>query len=89
MYTAAGDGTVRVFDFESGVELLVYEIGGWTNADLSPDETQLLVSSSEGAAYIFPIWDTVEDLISYAKDCCLIYELTSEEREQFGLPTNE
>ena len=89
LYTAAGDGTVRVFDLDTGVELLVYEIGGWTNAELSPDETQLLVSSSEGAAYIFPVWETVDDLISHAKDCCLIYELTLEEREQFGLPSNE
>ena len=89
MYTASGDGTVRVFELETGVELLVYEIGGWIDADLSPNGTQLLVASTEGDAYIYPVWETVEDLIDYARDCCLVYELTPEEREQFGLPTNE
>jgi len=81
--------TARIFDVETGTELLVYEIGGWTNADLSPDSTQFLVSSTEGEAFIYPVWDTVEDLIDYAKDCCLVYELTPEEREQFGLPPSE
>ncbi|MFN2212847.1 MAG: WD40 repeat domain-containing protein, partial [Anaerolineales bacterium] len=89
MYTASGDGTVRVFDLETGAELLVYEIGGWTNADLSPDNTQLLISNTDGEAFVYPVWETVDDLIAYAKDCCLVYELTPEEREQFGLPPNE
>jgi WD40 repeat protein len=89
MFTAAGDGTVRIFDIETGVELLVYEIGGWTSADLSPDTTQLLVANTEGEAYIYPVWETAADLVDYARDCCLVYELTPEEREQFGLPPEE
>jgi WD40 repeat protein len=89
MFTAAGDGTVRIFDVETGVELLVYDINGWTNADLSPDGAHLLVANTEGEAFIFPVWETAADLVDYARDCCLVYELTPEEREQFGLPPEE
>jgi WD40 repeat protein len=86
IYTASADGTARVFEVATGVELLVYEIGGWTEATLSPDGTQFLISSGEGIVYIYPTWNTTEELIAYARECCLRYELTPEEREQFGLP---
>ena len=29
---------------------------------------------------------SVEELIAYAKSCCVLRELTPEERDQFGLP---
>jgi len=35
---------------------------------------------------LYPTWLTKEDLVAYAKECCLVRELTPEEREVFGLP---
>ena len=35
------------------------------------------------------VWQSTEDLIHYAYDCCVWRELTPEEREQFGLPEKE
>ena len=35
---------------------------------------------------VFPIWPSKEDLIDYACDCCVFWELTLEERQFFGLP---
>jgi hypothetical protein len=32
------------------------------------------------------VWQTTDDLIEYAKECCVFRQLTPEEREQFGLP---
>ena len=86
IYTASGDGTARVFDVTTGKELLVYNVGGWTEAALSPDGKKLFVYSGEGTGYVFPTWDNVETLVAYARECCVIRELTPEEREQFGLP---
>jgi hypothetical protein len=31
-------------------------------------------------------WQSTEDLIAYARECCVMRELTPEERQQFGLP---
>jgi WD40 repeat protein len=89
IYTSGGDGTVRIFEVDTGVELLVYEIGGWLEAAISPDGNQLLIPSGEGTVYVFPTWNSMDELVEYARECCLIHELTSEEREQFGLPPNE
>jgi hypothetical protein len=55
--------------------------------DWSPDGKSLLaVSNMNNQPYIFPAWQTTEDLIAYAKECCVWRELTPEERDQFGLP---
>ena len=39
-----------------------------------------------GLVQIFPTWHSPEELIEYAKECCLLRELTPEERDLFGLP---
>jgi WD40 repeat protein len=86
IYTASGDGTARVYDVMTGSELMVYEVGGWASAALSPDGKLFFVFSGEGVGYVYPTLANTEDLIAFAKECCLIRELTPEEREQFGLP---
>jgi WD40 repeat protein/serine/threonine protein kinase/DNA-binding XRE family transcriptional regulator len=86
IYTLAGDGTYRVFDANTGIELLVYETGGWPAGSLSPDGTQMLIGFNDGSTSIFPTWGTPEELIAYARECCVLRELTPEERELFGLP---
>jgi hypothetical protein len=50
------------------------------------DGERILVSSSDGTAKVYTVWESLEDLITYAKECCMISELTDAEREQFGLP---
>jgi hypothetical protein len=32
------------------------------------------------------VWRSTDELVTHAKDCCVIRELTPEERQQFGLP---
>jgi WD40 repeat protein len=86
LYTFSADGTARVFDLDSGVELLVYEIAGWVGGGLSPDGSQLLLASTTGEAAVYPVWQSLDELVAYAKDCCTQHTLTPQEREQFGLP---
>jgi hypothetical protein len=54
--------------------------------DWSPDGKRIVVSSSDGTAKVLPAWQTTQELIDHAKECCVVRELTPEEREQFGLP---
>jgi WD40 repeat protein len=86
IFAIGGDGTYRVFEAQTGRELLVYELGGWPDGALSPDGTQMLIATNDGKTSLYPVWLTTEDLIDYAKECCLVHELTPEEREVFGLP---
>jgi hypothetical protein len=51
----------------------------------SPDGSKVLLATGDGTTRIFPTWHNYEDLIDFARDCCLVRELTPEEREQFGL----
>jgi WD40 repeat protein/DNA-binding SARP family transcriptional activator len=82
------DGGARVWDAETGVELLrYYVLPGYNDAVYSPDGRRVLIASHLGTLKIFPTWHSTQELIDYARECCVIRELTAEEREQFGLPT--
>ncbi|MCP4543895.1 MAG: hypothetical protein GY832_42820, partial [Chloroflexi bacterium] len=90
--TASWDGTVRVWDIstaletgaKTGAELLRYPGSG---AAWSPDETRIAIASMDGSLKVLPTWQTTQELIERAKECCVVRELTTEEREQFGLPS--
>jgi WD40 repeat protein len=86
IFALSGDGTYQVFEAATGIELLVYEVGGWPCGALSPDGRQVVVGTNDGTTGLYPAWLTAEELKAYAKECCLLHELTSEEREVFGLP---
>jgi WD40 repeat protein len=86
IFAVGGDGTYRVFDAATGAELLVYAFEGWPDGALSPDGSIMVISTNDGKTSLYPAWQTKEELIDYAKECCLVHELTPEEREVFGLP---
>jgi WD40 repeat protein len=86
IFAVGGDGTYRVFEADTGVELLVYDLGGWPAGALSPDGARMVIATNDGKTGLYPTWLTTEQLIAYAKECCLVRELTPEEREVFGLP---
>jgi len=46
----------------------------------------LYMREGQGWFQIFPIWHSAQELIEYARECCIIRDLTPEERERFGLP---
>jgi len=87
--TVGGDGTGRVWEAETGVELIVYDVGGFASGAYSPDGTKVLLATGDGTTRIYPTWHSAEELIEYAEECCLVRELTPDEREQFGLPEVE
>jgi WD40 repeat protein/DNA-binding SARP family transcriptional activator len=87
IFTSSNDATARVWDATSGVELLRYDLEGWVEAALSPNETHIAMSMAPpGMLKVFPAWQTLEELIDYARECCVVRELTDAEREMLGLP---
>ncbi len=80
-------GNVLVWDAETGEEVNRYNVGGSiVFLEWSPDGTRVLTTGVFNAPDIHPVWQSTEDLIAYAKQCCVWRDLTPEEREQFGLP---
>jgi WD40 repeat protein len=86
--TGDANGEIKIWDVETGGTLLSFSVPiehFLFQLDWSPDGNHLT-----GAGYadieIYRVWQSKEDLIAYAKECCVVRELTAEERQQFGLP---
>jgi len=57
-----------------------FALGAW-----SPDGRAIAISYAKGDLAIYPAWESLEELIAYAKAHCVLRELTSEERARYGL----
>ncbi len=87
---ASGDlnGDIKIWDAETGVELLSFKspIGIFLfQLAWSPDGKYLTSANASSFTDIFRIWQTTEDMLAYTNECCVVRELTPEERQQFGL----
>ncbi|HVO72226.1 MAG TPA: hypothetical protein VMT24_19380, partial [Aggregatilineaceae bacterium] len=85
--TASLDRTIRVWDAATGNELFVLSghRDGVTYAAWSPDGARIVTASRDDTAKVWRIWLTTDDLRVYAQQCCLVRDLTPEERKQFDL----
>ncbi len=87
--TGDANGVVKVWDAETGAVLLSFSVpvGDFLfQLDWSPDGTRLTGVGVLASVEIYRVWQSTEDLISYTRECCVVRELASEERQQFGLP---
>jgi WD40 repeat protein len=85
------NNVASVWDIAAGAERITYEYeaGGLVMPAYSPDGSRVLIGNGVGEwgmVQVFPVWDSLEELIAYARDCCVVRELTPDEREVFGLP---
>jgi hypothetical protein len=55
------------------------------SVDWSPDG-KFIAADNSITLTIRRAWQSAEELIAYAKECCVWRELTPEERIQYGLP---
>ena len=78
-------GAIKVFDAATGNEIINYDIGEPASASWSLDGKQIAISDWNGYLTIYPAWESLEELINYARDCYVFRQLTPEERKQFGL----
>ncbi len=87
--TASRDRTARVWDVATGEELLTLTSGGSDplfNAAWSPDGTQIVTAAIDGHILLWNAWQSLDDLVAYAQQCCYLDQLTDAERTQFGIP---
>jgi WD40 repeat protein len=91
LLTVSNDGTARIWDTSTGAELLSYSFGPQlTSGVWSPDNKQIALSAVDGKIRIVDVlWNTTDELIAYARQCCLMRQLTADERELFGLPAEK
>jgi WD40 repeat protein len=87
--TASSDGTVKVWDAVTGANIFELFIAPHTSAAFSPDGSKILIAADDGTLRVYRHYRSHEELIAHAKECCIVRELTPEEREQFGLPPSE
>jgi hypothetical protein len=82
---------VLIWDAATGQVVNSYNVGfGPLHVTWSPDGTQLIaVGIGSPVPDIRPVWQSTQELIAYAKECCVWRGLTPEERQQFGLPPRE
>jgi WD40 repeat protein len=88
LLTVSNDGTARIWDTNTGAELLSYSFGPQlTEGAWSPDMKHIALGAADGNVRIVDVlWNTTDELIAYARECCLMRQLTADERELFGLP---
>ncbi len=84
--SADANGIVKVWDAATGEEVMKFQAPGTVlNVDWSPDGQSLIAAGFFNSPIIKRVWQSTDELIQYAKECCVFRELTAAEREQFGL----
>jgi WD40 repeat protein len=85
---------IYVWEVETGNIVSAWDmqalLGGFQGVEWSPDGNYISVQGMGVPMPIFRrVWQSTEELIDYAYECCVWRELTSAERELFGLPPLE
>ncbi len=84
------DGVVKVWDPETGSEVLGFRVPGIIiNVHWRPDGQYIIVSGEFLPPAIRRVWPSTQTLIDHAYECCVIRDLIPEERERFGLLLRE
>jgi WD40 repeat protein len=79
-------GNVKVWYATTGQEAMSFKgPGSVRSLDWSDDGHYLLIAGMFNTPFIKRVWQSTDELIQYAKECCVLRELTAAERQQFGL----
>jgi WD40 repeat protein/class 3 adenylate cyclase len=79
--------TIKMFDTFTGAEVFSAQVPKHIFAFLSPDGSRFAtLDPTGGPVKIFSIWNSLDELMDIARECCVFRQLTAVEREQFGLP---
>jgi WD40 repeat protein/DNA-binding SARP family transcriptional activator len=78
---------IGVWDVATLQQVATYPTGeSYANACWSPDGKWVAVGNPSGEIRVYPAWQSLEELVAYAKAHCVLRELTLEERARYGLP---
>jgi WD40 repeat protein len=85
--SADGGGFARAWDAASGDQILSFKLTNTLNSvDWSPDGRYVILATLDPEPKIYRVWQSTEALMRYAEGCCVWRELSTGERQQFGLP---
>jgi WD40 repeat protein len=85
-FLVGGSCGVRVWDAATLQQVATYPAGkGTSSGSWSPDGTAIAIGYTNGDLKVYPAWESLEDLVAYAKEHCVLRDLTPEERVRFGL----
>jgi WD40 repeat protein/DNA-binding SARP family transcriptional activator len=80
-------GTIKVWEASTGAEVLSFSVpAAAMSANWSPDGNYVIVAGYFNTPVVRRVWPSTDELIAYAKECCVQRELTDAERQQFGVP---
>jgi WD40 repeat protein len=82
---------VKIWRSETGEELFSFSLpGAPLTVGWSPDGQHIIVTGDGfNEPIIKRVWRSPEELIAYARECCVSRQLTQEERIRFGLPVDQ
>ncbi len=82
------NGMGYVWDFATGQVVQIFTNINTPSVDWSPDGKfiSIAITGNDPTLTMRRAWQSTQELIDYAKECCVMRELTPEERSQFGLP---
>jgi WD40 repeat protein len=85
------NGVAHIWEAATGEVVATWDmkgliVGGLNDVDWSPDGQCILLHGEGDLPFIRRAWQSTEELIDYAYECCVWRELTPAERQQFGLP---
>ena len=85
--SADDSGTVKVWEAATGAEVLSFTVpAAAMSVNWSPDGNYVIVAGYFNTPVVRRVWRSTDELIAYAKECCVTRELTDAERQQFSLP---
>jgi len=76
---------VRIWDTTTLEETMRYPAKDVAWGSWSPDGTAMAITVWNGDLKVFPAWESLEQLVAHAKDCCVHRALTPDERLTYGL----
>ena len=89
-FLVGGRHGVRVWDATTLQQVAAYpHAGDNSTGTWSPDGDAIAIGYTDGSTKVFPAWQSLEELITYAKEHCVLRELTAEERTRFGLQAHD
>jgi WD40 repeat protein len=85
--TSSSDGKAKIWDAQTGDDLLTLSdnTSALISADWSPDGSRVVTADLNGDIKIWNVWQTLDNLLTFAQDCCVVRDLTAQEQEEFGL----
>ncbi|MCQ3929985.1 MAG: hypothetical protein DPW16_05965 [Chloroflexi bacterium] len=86
LLTWGADGTARLWDFPSGVEVLrLADTDGISEAGFNSTGTQIMTAGRSGTILVWQAWPNVDAAIADAESCCRTRPLSEEQKAAFTI----